>query len=346
MNMHDYEKRLQNALIEQHKKWFDYDHRTVKREFAQYIKCPVCDADHADLLFEKDWFTFVKCKDCSMVYLNPRLNEEATYAFYNSSWNTIYNEEKFDTVSASTAIDDRVNLANLRLIEQYQAGTRARTLLEIGIGKGFFLQKAQEAGYAVHGVELNEKNCSNARKLVGDTICNADLYQAQFAPEMFDAVYMKDVFEHVPDPRKMLSEIHRIGKKDAVVFIEVPNVEGLIYHLVKKRHVCVFGFEHLNYWSTRSLGEVLKRTGFEVVDIRHESLDFTISRIASHFFGRPQNCVHETGSGPILALLAKAVCFAFALQPLRFLDEAITPKVADIAKRGSVIKVVARKVAS
>src|SRR5207244_3214059 len=150
---------------------------------------------------------YVKCQDCSMVYMNPRLSRDATYAFYNSKANAIYNEGKFDEPSASTALDDEINLANLRLIEQYGGGARGN-LLEIGSAKGTFLLRAKEHGYTVYGLELNERNLQSSRELVGETIYDVDLFDAHLETGKFDVIYMRDVIEHIPDPKPFLRELN------------------------------------------------------------------------------------------------------------------------------------------
>jgi hypothetical protein len=39
--MNTYEMRLNKALLNQHRQWFDYDTRAIKPEFAEHIPCPV-----------------------------------------------------------------------------------------------------------------------------------------------------------------------------------------------------------------------------------------------------------------------------------------------------------------
>jgi len=341
--MDEYATRLRNALVQQHEKCFDYEAKTLKPEYAQHIDCPVCGANDGQPHFEKDWFRFVRCRRCRMVYLNPRLTEQATYDFYNSPWNAIYNERKFDIVSTCSRMDDEINLGNLRLIERTREDGRQGNLLEIGVGKGYLAQKAKEAGYNVWGVELNEKNVACARQLVGDTITCETLFDAKYPDGWFDVAYMRDVFEHVPNPWEMLVEINRVSKPGALLYIEVPNIEGLIYSIVRHRHVVVFGFEHLNFWSPGTLADVMRRTGYSVVSVHHESLDCTLRQIGAHFLGQAGHAVHWDPPVRWLRALARVVVGVCARQPARSIDETLTPWIADSLGRGSVIRVLARK---
>ncbi len=342
--MDNYDQRLKTALVHQHKKWFDYNTQSLRPEHAQEINCPVCDSAGHELYFQKDWFKFVKCTECGMVFLNPRLNEKATYDFYNSEWNAIYNERKFDAVTKTKKLDDIINENNLNLLEGFSnKDGKKRTLLEIGTGSGYFIRKAVEYGYNAYGVELNYNNCLKVKDLLGDKIINADLYSANFPAKMFDVIYMRDVFEHIPDPQRMLCEMNRIANNGCILYIEVPNIEGLIYKIVKEKHVCVFGFEHLNYWSPQTLEKILGTCGFEIAAIKHESLDFTLGRIMAHFYQESFTSIEPLKYSPGVKLFAKITGRGFSLPPLSTVDRWLMPMIADVIQRGSVIKIVARK---
>lgn len=335
--------RFAIALREQHRLLFDHDRKMLKEQYAQYTDCPVCDSHESVLLFEKDWFRFVRCKNCSMVYLNPRLNDEATYAFYNSEVNSIYNETKFDTVSSSTMLDDRINLCNLNLIERFRQYRVKGNLLEIGSAKGYFLQKAKELGYRIYGLELNTKNFLYSRNLLGDTIYNVDIFQANFESEMFDVIYMRDVIEHIPNPKPFFNELNRIAKRDCLLFVETHNIDGLIYRVVRERHTVIFGFEHPNHWSPRTLTRILSLTKFEVAKVIHKSLDFTMRDITGYFAVPSFTTVYPEQSSKGRTLLLRMLRKALIVWPISYLDSIVTPQLANRLKRGSVIKVVAKK---
>lgn len=337
-----YSERLKNALAREHAKCFDPAAKALRPEFAQHIDCPVCDSPRKELFFEKDWFTFSRCLDCSMVYLDPRLNDRATYEFYNGEWNAIYNETKFDDVAEPSPLDDRLNEENLREIIRFRRSARGN-LLEIGSAKGFFLRKAREAGFTVHGLELNERNCERTRRDLGPTILNTDLSSAKFAAETFDVVYMRDVFEHVPNPKTMLKEIARIARPGCVVFVEVPNIRGIIYRLVGARHVCVFGFEHLNYWSAATLGLVLRRCGFEVRRTTYQSLDFSLREVLRAYFTPAFTTLHPPPTRKSVERIFRMLDRLWSREPLNSWDRRVAPALANCLRAGSVVRVLAEK---
>lgn len=344
--MTTYEDRLRNALSTQHRQWFDYDQKGIKPEFAEHISCPACGSHHFSPYMEKDYFKFSRCDDCTMVFLNPRLNVEATYAFYNGEWTAIYNETKFIGASESTELDNRINYENIDLLRRHLKSSKDQhKLLEIGIGSGYFLRAAESAGFDVQGIDVDTSNVERARQHFGDRVLNSDLYDAQYQNATFDVVYMRDVFEHVPNPGPMLREINRISRPGALIYIEVPNIQGIIYSAVGVRHVCVFGFAHLNYWSPMSLQTVLNRNGYEVVDIVHESVDCTLAEVVRYYRTSSFTSVFPQTVGRLRYFLLTAVYALLRLPPVAWLDRMTFPNVANLFKRGSVLKVVARKTA-
>lgn len=334
-------ERWQSALREQHALLFDYKTKNIKSQFAEAVNCPVCDSNRAALFFEKDWFQYVQCQDCSMIYMNPRLNHAATYAFYNSDVNAIYNEIKFDQVLIVPSLDDRINLANLDLIDRYRTRTDG-TLLEIGSAKGFFLSKAKERGYKVYGIELNKKNAELSRQLVGDTVSEVDLFDACFEAGKFDVIYMRDVIEHVPNPQPFFRELNRIAKPGALMFIETHNIDGLIHQIVREKHTVIFGFEHPNHWSPKTLGKALENNGYEVQNVFQSSLDFTMNDILRYFYAPTFTTIMPCTVSK-RRILFKLLRVPFWFRPIRFLDRTITSQIANYLKKGSVMKVLAVK---
>lgn len=338
----NWQTRWNLALREQHDLLFDNETQSIKNIYAEYVPCPICDSDQTKPLFEKDGFQYVKCSNCSMVFMNPRLNPAATYAFYNSNVNAIYNETKFDSVSAATELDDKINLENLDIIYQYTKGKFGK-ILEIGCAKGYFLKKAKERGFQVYGVELNEKNYEICRKSLGDMIYNIDLFNIHFEKEMFDVIYMRDVIEHIPNPKIFLKELSRIAKPGSILFIETHNIEGLINRTVREKHTVIFGFEHPNHWSPRTLGTALKHSDFDVKHVYHKSLDFTIGDIIGYFIEPTFTSIYPWTISPRRKKFLNLIRLPFIIHPFCLLDRSITPVIANWVRRGSVMKIIAQK---
>jgi len=341
-NLLNWKERWESALREQHRVLFDYETKSLKPEYAEYINCPVCNSPKFKFLFEKDWFQYVRCKNCSMVYMNPRMNLAATHSFYNSNVNAIYNETKFDQVSTSTNMDDQINYANLKLLDQFRNHKRG-AILEIGSAKGFFLSKAKEMGYEIYGLELNRANYEYSRKQLGDTILNVDLSEARFEDRKFDVVYMRDVIEHIANPKTFLQEVSRITKPGGFIFLETHNIESWINKLTRERHIVIFGFEHPNHWSPKTLGLVLSQNGFAVKKVIQASLDFTLADILSYMITPSFTTIYPKPVSRVKRFMVKLLLMPYRFKLIPWLDRNTLPRIANYFGGGSVMKVIAQK---
>jgi 2-polyprenyl-3-methyl-5-hydroxy-6-metoxy-1,4-benzoquinol methylase len=275
--------------------------------------------------------------------MNPRMNQAATHAFYNSDVNAIYNETKFDQVSSATQMDDQINLRNLEMIDRFRRGEKG-TLLEIGSAKGFFLAKARERGYTVYGLELNQKNYQYSRARLGDNIVNVDLLDAHFDSNKFDVVYMRDVIEHIPTPKLFFQEVCRVTKPGGILFVDTHNINGWIYKIVRERHTVIFGFEHPVHWSPRTLRRLLLQNSFMVRKISQASLDFTMVQILYYFLSPSFTTIYPKPVSRISRFMIRRLLFPFRFKLLYWLDKNTLPNIANFFGRGSVMKVIAEKV--
>lgn len=333
--------RWRAALQDQHHTYFDEGGQQLKTEYAEFTDCPSCGSDSSDFNFEKDGFRYHKCTECALIFMNPRLNDAATQQFYNSDVNEIYNETKFHDPGLTRGDDER-NAFNLELTARHRPPPGK--LLEIGCAKGFFLSRAQERGYEVYGVELNRSLCELARQAVGPTVENADLFAVAYPSAYFDVLYMRDLIEHIPNPAPFFRELNRIAKPSGILVLETHNIEGLVHRIVGKKHTVIFGFEHPVHWSPPSIRAALERSGFALEEIVFVSPDFTIRDLLVYGGPATFTTIFPQPVGWTRRQLVRAASRTLSLPGLRWLDSRVTAKIADWSGRGSVMKVVARKI--
>jgi SAM-dependent methyltransferase len=110
-----------------------------------------------------------------------------------------------------------------------------RTLIEVGCGKGYFLDHLQARGYEVTGIDpAYEGN-------------NPRVVKARFERGLglsADAVILRHVLEHVPDPLSFLSSIADANGGKGHIYIEVPCFDWICSH---RAWFDIF-YEHVNYF--------------------------------------------------------------------------------------------------
>ncbi len=120
----------------------------------------------------------------------------------------------------------------MAIIQRHMA---ARRIVEIGCGKGFFLDLLRSAGFDAAGMDPAYD---------GDSV---HVQRREFAASMridADALILRHVLEHVPEPRQFLANAARaIGGKGRI-YIEVPCFDWILRE--RAWFDCVY--EHVNYF--------------------------------------------------------------------------------------------------
>jgi 2-polyprenyl-3-methyl-5-hydroxy-6-metoxy-1,4-benzoquinol methylase len=198
--------------------------------------CVICGTYDSTHVFTKKGFELVRCLACDLAYVaNPPTHEalQRQYSF----------EHGYQRKYADTRSDVRFEIGaarkHLAYLQRYKT---AGHLLDIGCSAGFFLAEARAAGWDVSGLELSEDTAQIAREKVGVDVTTGVLHDGMFRAASFDAVTMWDVIEHVADPVSMLISVSRILKRDGVLLMETPNIDGLFPRLSYRVA------ERLNYW--------------------------------------------------------------------------------------------------
>jgi 2-polyprenyl-3-methyl-5-hydroxy-6-metoxy-1,4-benzoquinol methylase len=108
---------------------------------------------------------------------------------------------------------------NVDLIKVWAQGI----VLDVGCGLGKHLTLLDNAMFKV-GIDAGLSGLHKAKSLLNQLqlVCG-NTYQLPLRSEIFDAVIMIDVIEHLEYPRLALQEISRILKPMGILFIQTPN---------------------------------------------------------------------------------------------------------------------------
>ncbi|UVL41951.1 class I SAM-dependent methyltransferase [Pseudomonas sp. B21-040] len=111
---------------------------------------------------------------------------------------------------------------------------KGRELIEVGCGKGYFLELLKGLGYAITGIDPAYEGS------------NADVIKAPFTRGLglaADAIVLRHVLEHIQDPVSFLAEIAD-ANQGGQIYIEVPCFDWILEH---KAWFDLF-YEHVNYF--------------------------------------------------------------------------------------------------
>ncbi len=151
-----------------------------------------------------------------------------------------------------------------------------KKLFEIGCGRGEYLSLMQVAGVNAYGLEYSAQSvqvCLENKLNVSQGFIEDRLQILNNAP--FDAFFILNFLEHLPNINIVLGGIHRNLTNDAVGLVEVPNFDMML----RQNLVTEFVSDHLFYFTADTLRTTLTLNGFEVLSCREIWHDYIISAV-------------------------------------------------------------------
>ena len=254
------------------------DNNPIPKYFEE-ASCYNCDATEIIGSFIVNRFRHVRCKNCGMVYVSPRIK--------NSIYNLLYNEAPytdFYKIKLIPSIDYR---RNVLAVNKYNQITRyfkkTGKVLDIGSGVGEVLSIFQEKGWDCTGIEFNEFAADYSRKTFKLNIINTNIYEIKLSEE-YDVIMLWGVLEHLFEPLNILKKVHKLLKKDGLLLLEVPSADSVLvrYYERTQKHVdrIIEGDRHIMLFSLRGFMEMTQKAGFSPVEILSNGLDIsTLNRL-------------------------------------------------------------------
>ena len=138
----------------------------------------------------------------------------------------------------------RTHLAQVAQI--IQGHFRGQTLIEVGCGKGAFLEQLQGLGFQITGLDPTYE---------GD---NPAVIREYFTPSTglrADGLILRHVLEHVRDPVHFLAQLRDANGGAGKIYIEVPCVDWIADH---RAWFDVF-YEHVNYFRLSDFERIFGR---------------------------------------------------------------------------------------
>ena len=204
-----------------------------------------------------------QCGKCGLIFPNPMPVPVAVEHY------EVPAEEYFENFE----LDQKRKNAQGQLAQAEELAGRKGKLLDIGAGRGELLKVAIERGWEAVGVEPSESFANFAEKHSGAKVFRRELTDCGFADDSFDVVILGAVLEHLYNPDETTREIARILKPAGLLFVDVPNEQGLyfrlgnLYQRLRRRDWVVnlaptFSPFHVFGYGTRSLRSLLSKHGF------------------------------------------------------------------------------------
>lgn len=228
------------------------------------IKCIFCGSESNRIVIEENGFKGKKCSQCGLIYISPRPSLNEIIDLYG------HDDANISAESHISAAFPKVLYAkhHLKIIRSV---VKSGALLEIGPGAGYFLDEARKLGFEPHGLELNSAQANFIRNELSIPCEGSLLSTSVFEGKKFDIVYHCDVISHFFDPISEFRKINEILKDDSFLVFETGNfgeVDQSYFKYIQK-----FQYpDHLFFFSTDNLIDILEKTGFKLIKIYRYSI--------------------------------------------------------------------------
>jgi SAM-dependent methyltransferase len=171
------------------------------------------------------------------------------------------------------ALRDRLALREkMRIVARYRS--LPGRLLDVGPGRGGFLAAMKDRGWSVVGVDISAAMCEHIRTRHGIECVQSDFATISHPADSADVVTFWASFEHQRDPAAALDVCRRILATGGIIVILVPNAGSIEERLLRRVDPNPVDVpRHLYHFREETLRIMLTRKGFEVVSVRHFTLN-------------------------------------------------------------------------
>lgn len=182
------------------------------------------------------------------------------------NWNQVYKEKRYSPKRASSLLERNMHFFN-----------KTKKILDLGCGLGRHLIYLKRLGYDVYGCDISREAVKNSSKIFNkNRIKLADMSKLPYQDNFFDGIISIGVVHHAKLDKiiKTVKEVHRVLKKDGLIFIETISRKDPSFKTGNKLEENTYinvkqidsNVPH-HYFDKKEIGELFKE--FELIKIRH-----------------------------------------------------------------------------
>ncbi|MCH7575269.1 MAG: class I SAM-dependent methyltransferase [Candidatus Marinimicrobia bacterium] len=250
----------------------------------EYIACPYCDADDYALWAEENGWQAVKCRQCDIVYVNPRptlesIREAARTGLHQNDFGTLDVVGKFSRKKSRKI--------KRRLLHLYPgADLRGKTIRWLDIGAGFGELLIVIQGLLRHDATVCGVEPCEPKRVHGQQAGLRIEESFSMIEGKFDVISLINVFGHLPNHFEFFGELlKQLTPGGEIVLVTGNGGEVPLEQYPQK----LFLPDHLVFAGEKHLSGMLEKLGFDIIEIKRYRvipLAKMIRRSIKRLFGR------------------------------------------------------------
>ncbi|MFI5149532.1 MAG: class I SAM-dependent methyltransferase [Bacteroidia bacterium] len=228
----------------------------------QSYPCAVCGSTAFEQRYKIKGFNIVQCKDCSFVYVNPRIKTEELYRLYASDYfnNTQFGYENYE---------QNARLRKLTFEKWYALivpflGKKMQKAIDIGCASGDFIEVLMKNGWTdVDGIELDPVMIEklHQKHIPVSTVP----LEKQSVQKKYQLITLFDVVEHLACLSEAFAKLHDLLEEDGVIALITPDYSSLQRKFFGSKWFQFKPYEHIQYFTPETLAKALKPHGLQII---------------------------------------------------------------------------------
>ena len=208
--------------------------------------CLVCNSNKIIFYTSINLYKYYLCVDCNTLQTHVIKDFQS------------YNKKFKYTVNERT--ESRLNSGAENILKFLKKKFKIyNSLLDIGSGYGYFLNKAQKYFKSTIGIEPSFNLYGSSLKKFNLNVKNQDFksYYKLNKKIKFEAIVLIHVIEHIQKPKDFLKNILTLLKLNGVLYIETPNLDSFLFKTEQTKYTFLTPPEHRFIFSKDSFNHLL-----------------------------------------------------------------------------------------
>ena len=209
-------------------------------------KCYVCGSNKSRILWVKNGYRINRCVICNFVFVSNLPTKVTLNKFYQNF--DYHNPEIAERVIRHDAKN------SIRKILRFK--THRANMLDVGCGRGFFLDEAKKIGFDVYGIDSSKSVIKYAQEILGLNVVNNDIMS--YKPNRkFSIIVLNQVIEHFSKPLDLINKCASLLESKGLIYIATPNINSISAKISKEKFNYLCPPEHLGYFNNETLPMLL-----------------------------------------------------------------------------------------
>jgi SAM-dependent methyltransferase len=238
--------------------------------------CPICEAKTREVLFNQrfepipglmltDGYDVVVCGECGFVFADKIPPKEVFDRYYSEA-----SKYEFSHQGGQQHAAEVERLAKLAKWIAGKVPTTAR-LVDAGCATGELLVQLRRQGFTqLTGLDPSHACVEFARSRHGLRVIQGVLGRHEVDELPFEALILSAVLEHIPDLLPFVQQLESWLLPQGLLVVEVPDAER--FSNTVNAPFQEFSVEHVNFFSSASLTNLMGKSGFIHLATRQEAV--------------------------------------------------------------------------